>query len=99
MAEDLDSIVSVRLPLDLRMLLDVEAKRLETTVSDVIRRAVLQTLGKPIGWQCEHMDLTAPAGVIVGTPSFGCSCTPEPFFWPTQRRRRVALAGGSDRDR
>lgn len=78
--------MSFRLPLDLALSLNAEAKRRETTVSEVIRQAVLSIVGKPIGYQCAHMDIMSAPGVLL-SPSFPCACTPEPFYWPTQRRR------------
>lgn len=37
----------------------------------------------PIGWRCEHFNITAPAGVL-GQVTSGCGCSLVPVYHPDE---------------
>lgn len=76
----LDHIMSVRLPGPLAAALRDVAIEQGTTVSELLRKAAERLVGKPIGWQCEHMNMTSVPGVLVGPVVAWCGCTMEPVY-------------------
>lgn len=82
----LDTIVSLRLPADLAEKLFALAAESGETLSGLLRRTAQGLVEQPIGWRCEHMNLTGPRGVI-GSVSTDCGCTPTPVYDAAEIRR------------
>jgi hypothetical protein len=78
-AQPTHSVVSMRIPADLRAAIDAAAKARRVTVSDLMREAVQRLLATPIGWRCEHMSLYARDDVVKWD---GCQagCVMRPVF-------------------
>jgi hypothetical protein len=79
----LDQIVSVRLPGDMAAALRDAANARGVKVSDLLRQAARQIISTPIGWRCEHFNITAPAGVL-GQVTSGCGCSLSPVYHPDE---------------
>lgn len=88
----LATIVSVRLPAEMAVALRTAAENSGETLSDLLRRAAMALVSKPIGYQCEHLNVTSNPGVL-GPVSAACGCELRPVYHvseladPDYRRR------------
>jgi hypothetical protein len=69
----LDTVMSLRLPSDLAIKLRSFANDQGRTVTGLMREAVERMVGTPIGWKCEHFNITSLPGVL-GRPIGWCGC-------------------------
>ena len=88
---DLDQVVSLRLPSGVAAALRDKANAQGCTVSDLLRSAAFGLAGrKPIGWQCQHMNITS--GAVLGKPTGWCGCDLRPVY-STRELRPAPTAG------
>lgn len=92
-------IVSIRLTPGQHDKLLTLAKTRDQTLSELLRSAALGEVEKPIGWYCNHLDITGPAGVL-GPPAADCGCEMKPIHEGERRpewvRRALAQADKDD---
>lgn len=84
-----DAVFSLRLTTEEAERLREFAAERGRTASEIIRELIVRLTRKPIGWQCDHFNITGPAGVLTDVTGLGC-CELEPVFEPDDLRRRAA---------
>ncbi len=84
-----DAVFSMRLSAEEAQRLREYADEQGRPASDLVREAIVRMTRKPIGWQCDHFDITAPPGVLVSVNGPGC-CELRPVFEPAELLRREA---------
>jgi hypothetical protein len=81
------NVVSLRIPRDLRAAVDQAANARGITVSDLLREALQRLLSTPIGWRCDHLNLTSAPGAVLDVDC-PAGCVMRPVF----HRSEVELA-------
>jgi len=87
--KELGQIVSVRLTTAEVSALRDYADKLGWTMSEVIRHATRAMVGRPIGWQCEHMNMTSLPGIL-SSPHGYCGCEMRPVYDVSELRKAPA---------
>lgn len=64
MREELDHIVTLRLPSKLMNALREYAGRHDQTISELMREQVRRLVLQPIGWHCEHVSMGSAEGAL-----------------------------------
>jgi hypothetical protein len=79
----LGTVISLRLPSPLAADLRDAANARGVTVSDMLRDLIEKALGTPVGWRCEHFNMTSLPGVL-GRPMGFCGCEMQPVYHPQE---------------
>lgn len=74
-----DAVITIRLPGDLAAALRELAEERGLTMSDLLRAEIQRLTRKPIGWACEHVNMTSLPGVLKQLTG-GCGCEMRPVF-------------------
>lgn len=75
----LDTVKTVRLPHELAAKLFAYCKRMNCSTSDAMRFALAALVNQPIGYRCEHLNITSLPGLL-GEVSTWCGCKMSPIY-------------------
>src|SRR6185369_9253525 len=76
----LGTILSVRLTPNLFEKLADKAAKDGITVSELVRQLVNSSVSQPIGYKCEHVNITGSVEIFKQPPTAGCGCRMLPVY-------------------